>query len=71
MWYGKPQFANEMYSPFSKMTISSSSFNLLKRAAAVAPPATPPMITILRFILYNPHFTKFLSFGYLLIIIPR
>lgn len=35
----------EMYSPFSNRIISASSVFLLIRAAAVAPPATPPTIT--------------------------
>ena len=44
--YGSPQLANETYGPRSKTMISHSSQCRLARAAALAPPATPPTMII-------------------------
>lgn len=51
MKYGRPQVPNEMKGPFSNITTLASFDSEPIRAAAVAPPATPPMITI--FIYYR------------------
>src|SRR5450631_345121 len=45
-WYGRPQFANETYSPCSRTMISACSSRRRARAAALIPPATPPTMTI-------------------------
>ena len=42
---GQPQLANETSGPRSNITISASSDNRRARAAADAPPATPPTMT--------------------------
>ncbi len=49
MWYGRPQFAYDMYGPRSTMTISAFSSRLRRRAAHDAPPATPPMMMTFMF----------------------
>jgi len=46
MKYGKPQFANDTYLPASRMVTAELGSSRLARAAAVAPAATPPIITI-------------------------
>ncbi len=58
----RPQLANEMTGPFSRITISASAFIRRARAAAEAPPATPPTITIFIFQNLSKHRAKIKRF---------
>jgi hypothetical protein len=49
-WYGSPQLANETCGPRSKIVISAASDSRRARAAALAPPATPPTMTMRRWV---------------------